>query len=238
MKPKKYNKIKDIKRKSRADTGLYGKSGVHQDKTRREKYKPNFLEDDMEEVKIGFSNILSAFDSFTVGSKVLLKSTFMDILEDAVKSHDFSSERVAGQALIELSQEACRCVSAGVGKRTNNLNDYIIRHHRGQVKLFFNRDKADDVPDNVKAVVYTLDAYLNDPDVDEQEAKEILDKGYTHILVAVLASKGPPSPLSPTAFVHNLAGGNNEALVWTADEIREKAGEIENYYSEWITLSD
>lgn len=62
------------------------------------------------------------------------------------------------------------------------------------------------------AVVYTIDAYLNDPDVTDEERDELARCEYTHILVAVLASAGPKPPLGPYRFVHNLAGGNREAL--------------------------
>ena len=58
------------------------------------------------------------------------------------------------------------------------------------------------------------------------------------MLVAVLAFAGPKAPLSPYRLVHNLAGGNNEAAQWTADEIRAKALESKVYYDEWCTVAD
>jgi hypothetical protein len=38
--------------------------------------------------------------------------------------------------------------------------------------------------------------------------------------------------------VANLAGGNLEALTWTADEIRQKAKEIKEFTSEWSVVAD
>jgi len=37
---------------------------------------------------------------------------------------------------------------------------------------------------------------------------------------------------------NDLAGGNKEALVWTADEIRAKATEIRAYDEEWAVVAD
>jgi hypothetical protein len=92
--------------------------------------------------------------------------------------------------------------------------------------------------DNVAVVVYTLDAYLKDPDCTPEETTRIKDMGPTHVLVAVLASAGKPSTLTAHRFVHNLAGGNLEALAWTADEIRQKAREIKEFSSEWTVVAD
>jgi hypothetical protein len=55
--------------------------------------------------------------------------------------------------------------------------------------------------------------------------------------VAVIASSGPESPLSPWRFVSNLAGGNREALDWTADEIRQKAQDVRDYWSEYEVVA-
>lgn len=88
--------------------------------------------------------------------------------------------------------------------------------------------------------MYTAEAYLSDPDVagDEAEVRRIQRSGCTHVLVAVLASAGPKSPYSPERFVSNLAGGNKEALTWSAEEIRQKAAEVTAYAREWSVVAD
>jgi hypothetical protein len=103
--------------------------------------------------------------------------------------------------------------------------------------FFFTRSLAAPV-DNVAVVVYTLDAYLKDPDCTPEECERVKALGCTHVLVAVLASCGKPSTLTAHRFVANLSGGNNEALVWTADEIRQKAKEILEFTSEWGVVAD
>jgi len=58
------------------------------------------------------------------------------------------------------------------------------------------------------------------------------------VLVAVLAFAGPKAPLTPHRLVKNLAGGNKEALLWSADEIRAKCAEAAGYWDEWCVVAD
>ena len=210
---------------------------------------------------IGLADIVTAFDEATIGSKVT-SDKFMPCVADAMEAFDWSTCREPGQAYIPLSQEACALVSGGVGKRTKDPEDYVIRVHRDQAGMYLKRNKtvvfyekvrsaggtkmyprtlhkslAAPV-DNVAVVVYTLDAYLKDPDCTPEEAERVKTLACTHVLVAVLASCGKPSTLTAHRFVHNLAGGNLEALTWTADEIRQKAKEIKDYTSEWGVVAD
>lgn len=91
-------------------------------------------------------------------------------------------------------------------------------------------------------VVYTREAYLADPDLQQPEEAEerarIEASDATHVIVAVLAFAGPKSPLPPNTFLHNLAGGNHEALSWTADEIRSTAQQVKAYWNEWCVVAD
>lgn len=193
------------------------------------------------EVKLGFSDILTAFEreeDITIGTKVLWPyiGDFLELLERQISIFNWDSCRQKGQACIPLSG-AHLWVSAGVGRRTMNPDDYVVRAHRESVKLYLKRAFAARA-DSVSAVVYTKEAYLIDPDITDEEAKRINQDNCSHVLVAVLASAGPKMPLTSGRFVHNLAGGNLEALKWTADEIREKAKEIKDYYNEWCVVSD
>jgi len=188
-------------------------------------------------IKLGFCNILTALDTSTIGSKVVNIEKFFECLEERIGETDPNSFRQVGQMYIEMPQECNDYVSAGVGKRSLNTDDYIVRKHRDKVGLYLKREFAASV-DNVACVVYTKDAYLKDPDVDQEEYSKFENSDITHVLVAVLASAGVKSPLTPNRFIHNLAGGNNEALKWTADEIRKKAKEIKNYSSDWCVVAD
>jgi hypothetical protein len=127
-------------------------------------------------------------------------------------------------------------VSAGVGPRSKNPQDYVLREHRGVVSAYLKREFAALVT-GVALVVYTREAYVRDPDVTREEAERLHDA--THIIVAVLAYAGPEaSPLPPYRLVWNLAGGNREAATYTADEIRGKAKAAIDFDNAWSTVAD
>lgn len=191
-------------------------------------------------MNIALASILTAFNPSTFGSKVVDPDRFLEILSEAISATSFKDQRVPGQAYIPLPAEANATVSAGVGRHTNRAEDYVLREYRGKVTVFLKRELAEPVI-SVAAVVYTKAAYLSDPDVagNTTEVKRIIESGAGYVLVAVLASADPvASPLTPSRLVHNLAGGNKEAAEWTADEIRAKAKESAEYYSEWSPVAD
>lgn len=190
-------------------------------------------------MKIINANIVTAFSENAIGTKVVDPSGFRAHLADAVGSTDFEAQRVPGQAFLTLPEAAFKTVSAGVGKRTTNPEDFVTRLYRGRVGAFLKREHAAPV-EGVASVVYIVEAYLADPDVasDESEVKRVQETGATHVLVAPLAFAGPKAPYPAWTLVHNLAGGNKEALLWSADEIRAKAKETEDYWSEWCVVAD
>lgn len=181
----------------------------------------------------------TAFDVQTIGTKVVAYEEFYAMLDAALAQHDTSRDKVPGQHYIVLPPEAATRVSAGVGRRTHNPSAYVLRAHRGRVSAYLKREFAAQA-DSVAVVVYTREAYFADPDVARggPEANRIREGHATHVIVAVLASAGPPSPLTPFRFVANLAGGNKEAQEWTADEIREKARAIVAYADDWDVVAD
>lgn len=188
-------------------------------------------------MKIVSSNICSAFEERTIGTKVTRAQDFLAEVERVVATHDFTTDRVPGQALLQVPG-AVPFVSAGVGQRTSNPSDYVLREHRGRVGAYLKRSLASSVR-SCAVVLYTRRAYFQDPDIDPAEAARIDAADPTHVLVAVLASTGDStSPLPPYRFVWNLAGGNREAALWSADEIRAKAKEIITYDQGWAGVAD
>jgi len=197
------------------------------------------------------SKVCSAFEDKGVGTRVLNREAFLAVLVQDMYLYSFPDGSVpgtaAGQGFIPLSRDAESLVSCGVGRRTKNPDDYVAREWRGQVSLFLRRELAP-MPEHVSVVVYTVDAYLADPDVasDEAEVARVRKDKATHVIVAVLASVGPKPTLSPERFVHNLAGGNKAFLPReTAEEndkfLRElcsQAEAIKAYAEEWCTVAD
>lgn len=182
------------------------------------------------------ADIVTCFNTVSIGTKVLDHKNFLMAAKAAIADHDFTADPVPGQGFIQCPA-AIPCVSAGVGKRTNDPEDYVLRFYRGQVEMFLWRENAAPV-EGCALVVYTKEAYLADPDVAGDQAEVERVKDATHVLVAVLAFAGPKAPLSPHRLVHNLAGGNKEAAAWTADEIRVKALETKTYHDDWCTVAD
>lgn len=189
------------------------------------------------------ADICTAFQSGgVIGSKVIDEHRFMIELSEAVAAHDFTKDRVPGQGFIALPS-AAPYVSCGVGKPVEDVSAYTLKLYRGRVSAFLKREHAAPV-ESLHCVVYTVEAYFDDPDITDVEIARIdamtLDGGpsITHVLVAVLASAGPKSQLGAYRFVANLAGGNHEAQRWSADEIRTKAREIVQYEGAWSTVAD
>ena len=187
---------------------------------------------------IMYSNIITAMRSKSVGTQVLgeFRGDFMHLLDEQVKRFDFSKCRpTPGQGFLILPEKVHNWVSAGVGPRSENPDHYLIREHRGVPQMFLKREYAAK-PHKVAAIVYTHEAYAADPQVSRKEAERTSRS--SHVLVAVLSWAGPEAPLSPYRFVANLGGGNNDALKWGADEIRQMASEIIDYDSKWCVVAD
>jgi len=194
------------------------------------------------------SNIVTSYDSFTTGTKITDERTFNKVLGEVIFNHDFSRGEFPGQAVIGLPTPTddfpriphpSTYLSAGIGLRTGAVTDYVIRHRRGRVGLFLKREFAIPV-ENAAIVVYTRKAYFADPEMDQKERDRIttleVTRGQaTHFLVIILA---PSSTLTPYRLVANLAGANNEAQVWDAKTIREKARKIVEFYSKYCVVSD
>jgi hypothetical protein len=196
-------------------------------------------------ITLAKANILQAFDHTAVGSRVVRHAAFLRYLLDAIKVFDFNSETnpkvtTTGQGVVPMPAAAFDSVSAGVGPHVDDVNAYVLRSWRGKVGSYLKRQYAAPV-ESLAVVVYTVEAYLADPDVagDSREVARIKQEAATHVAVAVLAGAGPKPPAyTVRRLVANLAGGNKDALAWDADTIREKATEANAYASEWGVVAD
>lgn len=206
------------------------------------------MPDPFRDVRIAPSNILSFFDKETIGAKALDSQGFISILQQAIFQHNFAAEKTPGQAVIDLAQampkysmeEWRQIVSGGIGPRSARPQDYVLRLHRGHVHMFLKREFAAP-PRSIRAVVYTKQAYLVDPDVlgDLQERQRIEGTECTHVLVAVLASC-VDSFVSPYRFVANLAGGNldyEESKMKYAGLV-SLAKQVKEFDDNWAVVGD
>lgn len=183
------------------------------------------------------ADILSAFNSNGVGTRVTDRATFEQILDDAVTDHDFAADEIPGQGSIVMPASVIPTVSCGVGRRSADRSHYHVRAHRGVDGLFLDRSHAA-TAEGVTAIVYTIDAYGKDPDVTPEELERVKGLGATHVLVAILASAGPRAPYGVQRLIRNLAGGNRQAEVWDGDRIRTLLSDSLAYSDAWSTVAD
>lgn len=217
--------------------------------------------------KFHVSDICSAFQYKTIGTKVDRAAGFEEALKEALEHYQMPQ---SGQGFIALPS-AIEFVSCGVAKLSDCVGpeDFVIRRHRDKWSLFAKRHLAAET-ESLHVVLYTKDAYLADPDVNPRE-KNLLEgtKKITHIIVAVIAGAGPKPPLPPNTLLHNIAGGNNEfkpkshlkssleflaslsmlsmhiseCKIYADDlallhHIINQAKETEKYWSDWIVVAD
>lgn len=178
--------------------------------------------------------VVSSFSSSEViGTKIWKRDGFLRAVNEACNYHEFSD---LGQSVIELKGVE-RFVSCGIGKAVDNESAYIVRSHRGKVSSYLRREFAAE-KFTVSVVVYTKAAYLKDPDCSPEEIARITAEDPKYVLVAVLSSPvGYRPQMSPYRFVKNLAGGNNNELSMSADEIRACARNIINA-DDWDVVAD
>lgn len=191
-------------------------------------------------ISIAPSYIWQAENSSVIGSKVGNSSAFRSALTEAIASHDTSKDRAEGQHFIVLSADAIEAsdITCGVGRKTSNISDYVMREWRGSVSTFLKRENA--LPVSFCAViVYTKSAYLSDPQMPEDERKQVLASDSTHYLVALLANAdGVPNARSPYRLVDSLAGGNNEFADISIEDVKAMAVESKAYADSWSVVAD
>lgn len=181
--------------------------------------------------KIAVSVDCTAFDVGAIGARVKDAVTFTQYLANAIGAYDWSACDPPGRAYLTLPREAHTLVHSGVGVRTNNPGDYLIRFHQGEVRLFLRRHLCAPI-DRVVVNVYTTDAYLAQ-NLSNSERARIAELGCTHVVVAVLAFA--EQALNVVSMRHFL-GAIVKNTEWTSDEIREKAKHL--LESPWEMVAD
>ena len=181
-----------------------------------------------------------AYSPSTIGSKVPAGYIvpFEKALTEAIATHDPKDDWSEGQLQVVFPKDHLNLLSCGVGERTDNPEDYVIRTHRGRVTLFLKREKA--LPcESAKVIVYTKDAILKDPQTLDEDRARIEESDATHYLVALLANaEGVPDSRSPYRLVDCLAGGNNDALSWSFEDIKSLAKDARDYADTWEVVAD
>ena len=102
------------------------------------------------------SSYVASKSYLSFGTKVLDREGFEAAAVAAIEAYDFGAQRVPGQGFVQCP-EAVPFVSAGVGRRTRNPEDFVLREYRGNVETFLRREHAAKV-EGCALVVYTKDA--------------------------------------------------------------------------------
>lgn len=192
-----------------------------------------------EEITIGISPTCHGFDEEAVGTRVMEPAQFLCALAEAiVATNDTDGFSERGTAFIPLD-DALKTVSAGVGKRSENPDDYVCREHRGRVSAYLKREFAAPAI-SLSVVVYTKEAYLSDPDVkaDAAELKRASEANAQYYIVAILASATKEAPVTPYRFCHNVAGGNIEYWDKDRNELVDLAKASLKFDSKWAVVAD
>lgn len=199
-------------------------------------------------MNIMISNICEAFKSKAVGSKVKkgYHKAFMKELEKAIRKHDWNSDRVKGQTVLDLPHNVASMVMPGTYFRPHGLarvEDFVLRAYRNRVGTYLKRTSKMK-SDNVSVVVYTKDGYQNDPDFDEHDVEGIrfhkfFGKKDGYVLVAVLGNPSwSKSTVSYSRFVKNLAGANNEYKVMTKNDLVDLAKKVVEHNDNFMGVAD
>jgi len=159
---------------------------------------------------VGISNICSALDVATIGTKVIesKKQEFLSAVGSAIIRFDWATSRTPGQGVIPFP-EGIPLISCGnTFVKDVKESELVGRMHRRVPRVAALRSGAGIPPrppaKSCSLVIYAKEAYNGDPDVvKEGDATEC-----DYVIVAVLSSVVDSLPYPATVFVHNIAGGN------------------------------
>lgn len=184
-------------------------------------------------MNVKVSGICHAFYGNCVGTKVAHENAFRLVLVNALARYDMPAN---GQGFIPLPLAVPYVLSGDCEREGLTENDFIVRQWRGEMMMFAKR--REQRATFCAAVVYTAEAYFADPQVDASEKERC--EGATHVLVAVLGSRGPKPTLSSSRFVRNLAGGNNDYAFGQKSytDLVSISQEIVAYEAAWVTVAD
>lgn len=182
-------------------------------------------------MNIKVSGICQAFSNNCIGTKVTHEDGFRHELMHELTAYDMPAN---GQGFIPLPSAAHLVLSGDCERDKLTEKDFIVREWRGEIMMFAKR--REQRATFCTAIVYTAEAYFADPQVGETEKSRL--RGATHVLVAVLGSRGPKPTLSSTRFVRNLAGGNASFAHMGHQDLVEMAKGIVSYEMEWAVVAD
>lgn len=186
-------------------------------------------------------SMLSAFDSSTIGTKVINRQGFFKHLDRAITEQLIPN---VNSMVLDLGVDARSCVSPGSGKRHHADGTilppscYVLREYRGRVEPFLRREFAHTIPgQNPTALLYTREAALDDKDIkaDPEEWQQIHDSDAGLVLGAIWYGQAARSAYR---FVAGLSGHNEQMMGWDLATIHKEAPNTKDYEDNWATVAD
>ena len=173
-------------------------------------------------------DVCSVFSQHGIGTYVPDREAFEVALTEALQTYEFPE---LGQGVILLDDMSlAKC--GVIHKDDLGEDQYEIARHRGRSFLGARVSIEGMVtPKVIKAIVYTRQAWTNDPQTDETRLPDDAD----FVIVAVIADLNTDPVVGAGRFVANLAGGNNAYKTMSKDDLVELAKKIEAQ-KDWITV--
>lgn len=175
-----------------------------------------------------------------VGQKVLSREAFLAIMTQHIvhvlPSTQFDEE---GFGVIQLPVDVLPLVSSGVGCRSEDPDDYVIRKHQGRVGLYLKRRLALPV-ERCTAHMFTKTDYLVNWLERGEEAplsQEDLE-GVTHVVSGFKFWAGPRTVLRLDSYVNSLAKQLGKSDPQVAARLLGEAWEVNNYWKTFAEVSD
>ncbi|KKW28677.1 MAG: hypothetical protein UY72_C0064G0005 [Candidatus Uhrbacteria bacterium GW2011_GWD2_52_7] len=179
-------------------------------------------------------------ESRVVGYKIPDLEAFIAAVKDAFVNPDLN-EVTPGEFVIS-KPEISRLVKPGIGKRSNNPEDYVLRNHRGKVGAFLKREFAIPYAD-YNVIIWTLPRFSKESTEspsDFEDLTKFMKSGCTHALVG---AKAASAVVDAEDFVRNIMDTPRqdffthpfEVLV---DDVRNSAQRVTTFYDMWSLVAD
>ena len=184
--------------------------------------------------RIYVSDNIKAFEDKCIGPKVLDKFSFFNEVYDASTKFQWGSpkKKSYGEAFLILGEYASKNVLSGFGKRTQDINDYILRSHKNRVEAFLKREKAEAHHGVVVCVTDRQKKKEAEGNTEQAAAPPFLEFEITDIITLA----GPSVILSEKDFVKDIVDGKYSEFA--IKDFIEYSRKVFSHNENWCLVAD
>lgn len=181
-----------------------------------------------------------------IGAKVLNPSDFKAIVAARVPGFlENTKPDEDGEWSIDLKADVLPLLSSGMGRRSNDLEDYVVRKFRGRVGLYLKREFAM-APRRCEVGVVTKETYVTEHRYHMQQdgLTDAELENVTHVVVSVRIFAGPDTARTPTkphsfiAKLSNAVGKPDKQDALSVIDLCNEAWNIDNYWRTFCEVAD